>query len=179
MNVRFEEFIDDIDTLIEFLTSDTWEFYGIPNPRPEKIRNSYENNAYTGGDCRTFWVISDEDIKVGMVRIFDLENGDPLFDIRILSKYKGLGIGTKTVKWMVNFIFNNYPDKKRIEGNTRQDNYAMRRVFNKCGFVKEAHHRRAWVGIDGIPYDAIGYGIIKEDWLEVKVTPVNWVDFKY
>lgn len=179
MNLKFEEFIDDIDTLIEFLISDTWEFYGTPNPKPERVRASYENNYFTGGDCRTFWVVADENTKIGMVRMYDLENGDPLFDIRILSKYKGNGIGTKTIKWMVDFIFSNYPDKERIEANTRQDNYAMRSVFNKCGFVKEAHHRKAWVGSDGVTYDAIGYGIIKEDWMDGKVTLVNWDDFKY
>jgi DNA-binding protein H-NS len=70
-------------------------------------------------------------------------------------------------------------NKKRIEGNTRQDNYAMRCVFHKCGFVKEAHHRKAWTGQGGIPYDAIGYGITKEDWQNKKITPVDWNDFKY
>ena len=59
-----------------------------------------------------------------------------------------------------------------------EDNYAMRCVFHKCGFVKEAHHRKAWVGQDGRPYDAIGYGITKEDWRNGKTTPVNWNDFK-
>ncbi len=54
----------------------------------------------------------------------------------------------------------------------------MRCVFHKCGFLKEAHHRKAWVGQDGIPYDAIGYGITKEDWQSGKTTPVDWNDFK-
>ncbi|WP_291581047.1 GNAT family N-acetyltransferase [Clostridium sp. UBA6640] len=178
MKILFKEFKDEIDALIEFLTSDTWEFYGTPNPKPERIRKSYENQYYTGDDCKTFWVILDQDIKVGMIRIYDLEDGDPLFDIRISSKYKGTGIGTSTVKWIVDYIFNNYSDKNRIEGNTRQDNYAMRCVFHKCGFLKESHYRKAWVGNDGKAYDAIGYGITKEDWQNGKVTPVNWNDFK-
>jgi len=54
MKIRFEEFIDDIDKLIEFLTSDTWEFYGTPNPKPERIRESYENNYYSGDDVNLF-----------------------------------------------------------------------------------------------------------------------------
>lgn len=179
MKIHFEEFKDEVDTLIDFLTSDTWEFYGVPHLKPENIKANYENQYYTGGNCRTFWVISDENVKVGNIRIYDLEDGDPLFDIRILSKYKGLGIGTITVNWLVEFIFNNYPDKERIEADTRQDNYAMRCVFHKCGFAKEAHHRKAWIGQDGIPYDAIGYGITKEDWQNGKISPVNWNDFKY
>ena len=59
-----------------------------------------------------------------------------------------------------------------------QDNYAMRCVFHKCGFVKESHHRKAWIGKDKIPYDSIGYGITKEDWQTGHTTPVSWNDFK-
>lgn len=179
MKISFKEFKDEIDTLIEFLTSDTWEFYGTPNLNPERIRANYENHLYTGDDCKTFWVILDQDTKVGMIRIHDLQDGSPLFDIRILSKYKGMGFGTSTVNWFVDYIFNNYPDKERIEGTTRQDNYAMRCVFHKCGFVKEAHYRKGWECESGKLYDAIGYGITKEDWQNGKITPVNWNDFKY
>ena len=179
MKLYFEEFRDEIDSLVEFLTSETWEFYGTPNSNPERIRASYENQYYNGEDCKTFWVILDQDTKVGMIRIYDLQDGDPLFDIRIMSKYKGKGIGTSSVKWLVDYIFNNFSDKERIEANTRQDNYAMRCVFHKCGFVKEAHHRKSWPCSNGEIYDAIGYGITKEDWQNGKTTPVNWNDFKY
>ncbi|BCN29827.1 GNAT family N-acetyltransferase [Anaeromicropila herbilytica] len=61
----------------------------------------------------------------------------------------------------------------RIEANTREDNYGMRCVFHKSGFVKEAHYRKAWKG-----YDSIGYAIIREDWKNGVITPVNWNDFK-
>ena len=173
MKIRFEEF--KLDALVGFLTSDTWEFHGTPNPNPEQIRANYENQLYNGEGCKTFWVILDKDTKVGMIRIYDLEDPTPLFDIRISSKYKGMGVGTSTVNWFVDYIFNNYSDMERIEGTTRQDNYAMRGLFHKCGFVKEAHYRQAWSG----KYDAIGYGITKEDWQNGKTTPVNWNDFKY
>lgn len=179
MKLHFKEFKDEIDALIEFLTSETWEFHGTPKPKPERIRASYENHYYTSDDCKTFWVILDEDTKAGMVRIYDLEDGTPLFDIRILSKYKGMGIGTSTVNRIVDYIFKNYSDKDRIEGYTRQDNYSMRSVFHKCGFVKEAHHRKGWPCNDGKVYDAIGYGITKEDWENGEVTPILWEDFRY
>lgn len=177
MKIQFEEFKDEIDSLIEFLTSDVWEFHGTPNPTPERIRMSYENHFFTGDGCKTFWIVLDNETKVGMIRIYDLDDGDPLFDIRILSKYKGFGVGTIAVKWLVDYVFNNFPDKERIEGNTRQDNYPMRCVFQKCGFVKEAHHRNAWAVQGKKPYDAIGYGITRDDWKNGITTPVNWNDF--
>ena len=114
-----------------------------------------------------------------MIRIYDLQDITLLLDIRILSKYKGMGVRTITVNWLIDYIFNNYFDKERIEGNTRQDNYTMRCVFHKCGFAKEAHYRKAWKDKNGKLYDAIGYGITKEDCQKGQTTPVNWNDFKY
>ncbi|MRN52656.1 GNAT family N-acetyltransferase [Paenibacillus monticola] len=179
MELCYEEFKDDIEPLVEFLTSDTWDFLGESNPSPEKIRENYKNQVYTGNNNKTFWVISDQRIKVGMVRIYDLQDSTPLLDIRILSKYKGMGVGTMTINWLIDYIFNNFTDKERIEGNTRQDNYAMRCVFHKCGFVKEAHYRKSWKDKNGNLYDAIGYGLLKADWQKGKTTPVDWNDFKY
>lgn len=179
MNIHFEEFKNDVDTLVEFLTSDTWTYFGTPDPKPERIRKTY-NDLYTGDNIRAFWIVSEQGIRAGMIRIYDLEDDTPLFDIRILSKFKGMGIGTTTVKWLVDYIFTNFPDKKRIEADTRQDNYAMRTVFHKCGFVREAHFRKAWPDRqNGKLYDAMGYSILKEDWENGEVTPIDWNDFKY
>lgn len=179
LRVDFEEFTEDIDALVDFLTSDTWAFHGEPNPSPDKIRENFKNQVYTGDDCKTFWIIADHTHKAGMIRIYDLQDGTPLFDIRILSKYKGRGVGTIAVKWLVDYVFTNLPDKVRIEANTRQDNYAMRCVLHKCGFVKEAHFRKAWADKSGKLHDAIGYGFIKDDWQSGKTTPVEWDDFTY
>jgi RimJ/RimL family protein N-acetyltransferase len=165
MNICFKEFKDDeIDTLVEFLTSNTWEFFGDPNPSAEKIRKDYINKIYNGESSKTFWITLDHDIKAGIIRIYDLEDSTPVFDIRISSEYKGMGVGTITVNWLIDYIFDNFSDKDRIEANTRQDNYAMRSVFHKCGFVKEAHYRKAWRSKECKIYDAIGYGFIKDDW---------------
>jgi len=179
MEIRIEEFKNEIENLIEFMTSDTWEFHATPNSNPDRIREAYEKNYYTREGCKTFWIFLNNDKRVGMLRVHDLDDGAPLFDIRISSVYKGMGLGTRTVNWLINYIFNNYADIGRIEGNTRQDNYAMRCVFHKCGFVKESHYRKAWECKNGDVYDAIGYGITKEDWESGKITPVKWNDYKY
>lgn len=179
MEIRFEEFKDEVNELIEFLTSNTWEFHFTRNPKPEIIRKSYEDHYYSSEGSKTFWVILDQDTKAGIIRVYDLEDDCPVFDIRISSKYKGMGIGTRTVKWLVDYVFTTFPDKTRIEGDTRQDNYAMRTVFHKCGFVREGHFRNAWGDVDGNLHDAIAYGFTKEDWESGKTTPVDWNDFKY
>jgi RimJ/RimL family protein N-acetyltransferase len=56
------------------------------------------------------------------------------------------------------------------------DNTAMRALFRANRFVKEAHYRQAWPDKDGVLHDAIGYAILRHDWLSGTVTPVNWDD---
>ena len=178
MNLHMKEFVDEIDELVTFMVSDTWEFYGTPNVNPDRIRKAFENNYYNSEGTKTFWISSDEYGRVGMLRIYDLDDGTPLFDIRINSKYKGKGIGTESIKWLVDYVFMNYREIDRIEANTRQDNYSMRCVFSKCNFVKEAHYRNGWECSNGDIYDSVGYGITRSDWSNKSSSPVIWNDFK-
>lgn len=97
-----------------------------------------------------------------------------MFDIRLADNSRSKGCGSVALKQIVDYVFNNYPNKKRIEATTRNDNKAMRRVLEKCLFVKEAHYRKGWSGQDGKDYDAIGYGILKEDWELGSVTELDW-----
>ncbi len=50
----------------------------------------------------------------------------------------------------------------------------MRKVFNRCGYVKEAYFRLASPAEDGGRVASIAYGILKEDWESGKITPVQW-----
>jgi RimJ/RimL family protein N-acetyltransferase len=50
----------------------------------------------------------------------------------------------------------------------------MRKVFEMCGFVKEAHYRSAWPDKDGNRYDCAGYAILRKDWQSKTKTIVDW-----
>ena len=64
-----------------------------------------------------------------------------------------------------------------LEGHTRQDNFAMRKTFERAGFVKEAHLRNAWFSPkENSYYDAVTYGMTREDFDEGTTTPVVWED---
>ncbi len=80
------------------------------------------------------------------------------------------------MRWLTTTLFGEFTDLNRIEATTRQDNFAMRRVLVKCGFVKEAHYRQEWPSDSGKRYDSIGYGILRSDWEKGVTTPVNWDD---
>ncbi|MFC1742436.1 GNAT family N-acetyltransferase [Candidatus Riflebacteria bacterium] len=64
--------------------------------------------------------------------------------------------------------------KRRIEGYTRTDNTALISVLKKCNFVKEAPHREYWPDENGHYFDSVGYAILKSDWENNNVTPLNW-----
>jgi len=52
----------------------------------------------------------------------------------------------------------------------------MRRVFQRAGYVKEAHYRDAWPVDGGAVYDAVGYAILRRDWLAGTTTVPEWHD---
>lgn len=158
----------DADALPAFLTAEEWPFHVVPNPDPRDLQRQLDNGAYDAA----FW-ITDGGEKIGLIRLMDLDE-DPLFDLRISERARGRGVGTAAVHWLTDHVFTNYATN-RIEGTTRADNHAMRRVFAKAGYVKEAHYREAWPA-EGHTHDAIGYAMLRRDWETGTTTPVNWAD---
>ena len=171
--------LNEEDVLVDWLISDIWPYHGKPKPEPFEIKKNFKAGYYNGKNSETFWIISGENKFVGLIRLFDLEDITPLFDIRIHSSYRGKGIGKKAVDWLTGYIFKKWPHIRRIEAYTRQDNIAMRRVLSKCGYIKEAHHRKSWPGENGKYFDSTGYGILREDWKENKITLLEWYDEKF
>lgn len=166
------------DILVDILTSDTWPFHSTPVLEKEKIIEQFEKGYFSGPGKRTF-LIEYSNEKVGVIRLFDLgesieDDETPLFDIKIKREFRGKGIGESAVRKLVALVFNEYPNKNRFDATTRADNIAMRRVFEKCGFVKEAHYRQAWPDEEGNKFDCAGYSILRQDWKNKTKTPVDW-----
>lgn len=175
MKIKIEKFSpSEKELLVEFLISDTWPFHIFEKPDPEKIREYFDKGLYDDDDNQTFWIFSDKGDRIGMIRLFDLTMHYPMFDLRIKSAYRRKGLGEKALRWLAEYVFETWPEKTRLEGETRRDNIAMRSLFRKCGFVKEAQYRKSWPDQQGNVYDGIGYGLLKKDWEQNKVTPVDW-----
>lgn len=177
--MRFREFsASEKEDLADFLASEEWEYYSIPRVSRDEVLARVDNGFFSGKRTRTFWIVEGEDRKVGIIRLYDLghdvnDDETPLFDIRIGRAVRGKGLGKQAVKWLTNYIFTTYPNKKRIEATVRQDNVAMRRVLLQCGYVKEAHYRAAE---EGQKFGTIGYAILRRDWNAGTTTPVDWDD---
>ncbi|MFD5617219.1 GNAT family N-acetyltransferase [Streptomyces yangpuensis] len=166
----------EADALIAFLTADTWPFHGAAVVDADQVRSRLADGRFDGDDTRTFWITDGDDV-LGLVRLMDLGDGTPVFDLRIRTRYRGQGVGGHALAWLTAYLFAEFPGIRRIEGTTRQDNTAMRRTFRRCGYVKEAHYRDGWPAADGSAvHDAVGYAILRRDWLTGTATLPTWDD---
>jgi RimJ/RimL family protein N-acetyltransferase len=167
------------EVLATWLSGERWEFHSNPELEHERVlRWIDDGNFFDGLNNASFWIMLEAE-RVGLIRLFDLEDigdGEPLFDLRIRTAFRRRGLGTQAVQWLTDHLFSNHEILERISGTTRVDNLAMRGTFRRCGYVKEAHHRRSWPSADGQIFDTVGYGILREDWASKTVTPVNWHD---
>ncbi|MFJ3174634.1 GNAT family N-acetyltransferase [Streptomyces roseus] len=170
---RFES--TDSEELVGFLSGDTWPFHHSDVVDQDDVRQWVREGRYDDQDNRTFWItVSGE--RAGLVRLMDLRDDTPLFDLRIRSGHRGRGLGGQALTWLTGYVFTEFPRVRRIEGTTRQDNLAMRRVFRRCGYAKEAHYRDGWPTADGTVRDAVGYAILRRDWLSGTTTVPDWND---
>ncbi|MEV7546030.1 GNAT family N-acetyltransferase [Streptomyces sp. NPDC089915] len=176
MEITYEPFEPaHAERLAAFLSGDTWPFHGADVVGEAEARRWVAEGRYDGPDNRAFWItVAGE--RAGLIRLMDLCDPTPLFDLRIRAGYRGRGLGGAAVVWLTGYVFTGFPDVRRIEGTTRQDNAAMRRAFRRGGYVKEAHHRGAWPSSDGRLHDAVGYAVLRDDWISGTTTPADWDD---
>ncbi|WP_010094678.1 GNAT family N-acetyltransferase [Ornithinibacillus scapharcae] len=175
--VKLENESNELNELVALMTNNNWEYHPDPKPSVEQIVKAYHKGWYQE-DRETFWIEIDNR-KIGLIIIHDIIDTIPSFDIRLDNSVRGRGVGTKVVNWITNYIFG-LPDKKiRIEAYTRSDNIAMRKTFNKCGFVKEGYLRNAWENNDGSISDSICYAFIRSDWENKEITPIRLNDLPF
>lgn len=180
MEIKISEFESSKkDRLLEFLSTGYWPFHSTPKISKEKLEKQFSDGYFNGEGKRTFLILESDQEIIGVMRLFDLGSGSeddetPLFDIKIKEEFRGKGIGKHALKWLTDLVFTEYPNKQRFEATTRIDNNAMRKVFEHCGFVKEAHYRLAWPDENGNMYDCTGYAILRQDWQNETKTPVEF-----
>lgn len=175
MKVKFRKIEpSDSESLASWLSGDSWPYFLGATPTKDEVLKRIADGAFFGGGELNFWIYDSGEAPIGLIELYQLDDLAPMFSIRFKSDYRGKGFGKPTLDWLTKYIFENYPDKRRIEGQTREDNIAMRKVFNRCGYVKEAYYRFASPTETGARVASIGYGILREDWQSGVVTPASW-----
>lgn len=153
---------DEAAAVVEFLCANEWPFHGSPHLSPHDAASV----AVVGDDVETFWIRMDGS-TVGMIRLLDLDDiddGSPLFDLRLAETHRRQGIGRQAVRWLTDHLFTTHPALHRVEATTRHDNVAMRSVFERCGYQLEGRMREAWLGNDGTRFDSLVYAILRREW---------------
>jgi RimJ/RimL family protein N-acetyltransferase len=184
MNLQIIKFAPLIhrQILAEFLSSQLWKFHVNSSLTIEKVYAQIDEGNFTGEENETFLIFNAENDLIGIIRLFDMDDiadgdGSPLFDMRISNKFQGSGVGTQSVQWLTKYLFESHSKLNRIEATTRADNYSMRKVFKKCYFLKEGHYRASWRNENGELLDTIRYAILRNDWNNKNLTPLEWEDF--
>jgi histidine triad (HIT) family protein len=170
--VRYDE--SEAEQLAQWIASENWPFHGSKSPSLEKVRKWIADGSYSGEDNQTFWIrLNGYAEPVGVICLHELSDETPIFDLRLKSAVRNRGLGRQVINWLTHYVFTQ-TDKRRIEGHTRVDNIAMHSVFKACNWVKEAHYRQAWPDFEGNYFDAVTYAVLKTDWENGIVTPVEW-----
>ncbi|MBW3086465.1 hypothetical protein KEM60_02686 [Austwickia sp. TVS 96-490-7B] len=175
MNICLTPIDSDLDSenIVEFLIGNQFPYHVVEQPAEEDARAFLASGVFSRPENAAFWIQIDSK-RVGIINFQDMLDGNPMIDIRLDGQCRGKGIGAIALGVGTSCIFTENPNIDRIEGNTRIDNEAMRRIFTKNGYVKEAHYRDGWRVEGAMPLDSVSYAIIRRDWMTGVVTPVNW-----
>lgn len=166
----------DRNDLVAFMTGNEFPFHVVPRPTRAQVESWIGEGAYRDEDNDSYWVEHDELGRIGFLRLEDLSDDAPLFDLRLGQDFRGRGLAVQIVKAATDHVFRTMPEVNRFEGQTREDNVAMRRTFLRCGFLKEAHYREGWPVEGGEPVASVAYGILRRDWETGAVTAFVWED---
>lgn len=166
----------DRAALVDFMTGNEFPFHMAPRPTREQVESWIEQGAYRDEDNDSYWVDHAELGRVGFLRLEDLTDLAPVFDLRLAQEFRGRGLAAQVLRAASALVFGTMPQVNRFEGQTREDNLAMRRAFLRCGWLKEAHYRQGWPVEGGEPVASVAYAILRRDWETGTTTPLVWED---
>jgi RimJ/RimL family protein N-acetyltransferase len=83
--------------------------------------------------------------------------------IALFEERRGKGYGSEAIRLLTSHLFAEM-DARRVQASTAAANVAMRRVFEKLGFVEEGVLRGFIAGPDGVGEDYVLYAVTREDW---------------
>ncbi|WP_028279712.1 GNAT family N-acetyltransferase [Arthrobacter sp. H5] len=167
----------DAEGIIDFLSSNAFPFHVKATQTAEEAASSVRAGRFWNPESQGYW-IDDDGARLGMVVLEDLEDPTPMFDLRLAEACRGQGKGADVLRALCGLVFTSLPEALRFEGQTREDNIAMRKTFIRCGFLKEAHYRLGWPTADGGHVASVAYAMLRQDWSSGTVTGFEWEDLR-
>ena len=108
------------------------------------------------------------DKVIGTTTLFHLDEKNRRAEIgyALNRQFWGNGFVNEALSSLFDFAFTEL-NLHRIEADVDPQNSASIRVLERLGFQKEGYLRERWI-IDGKIYDALFYGLLKNDWNNLK-----------
>ncbi len=96
----------------------------------------------------------------------DLHNRTAHLGVSLRPSFRSRGYGTDVIRVLCRYGFATL-GLHRLALETLADNHPMLAAAERCGFVKEAHHRESsWV--NGAFADDVGFGLLATEWRDVR-----------
>lgn len=168
----------DHDALVEFMLSNEFPFHVNARPSHNDLERKMLDGGFGAPDHASFWIDAESEGRIGLVILADLRDFAPLFDLRLSSAARGKGLGVPILQALTSEVFERWPNVNRFEGQTREDNIAMRKTFLRSGFIKEAHYREGWPVSGSLPLASVAYAILRRDWESGGTTNFVWEDLR-
>ena len=164
----------DCEALVDFMTGNEWPFHVMSAPSAAAVRKAVERGVYCGSENESYWIEHAELGRIGFFRLEDLEDETPMFDLRLAEKFRGRGLAAQILEYATKWVFGKLPKVRRFEGQTRDDNIAMRKAFVRAGWVKEAYYRQCWPVEGQQARASVAYAVLRSDFENGTITPVPW-----
>ncbi len=134
-----------------------------------KLEKQIRENSFP--EPRRFLVIADgnSDEYLGRVTWYWIshETNWPAIGIVIFDPdHWGNGLGYEALGLWIDYLFQAEPLFVRLDLRTWSGNESMMKLAGKLGFAQEARFRNARI-VDGKLYDGMGYGLLREEWIEL------------
>jgi RimJ/RimL family protein N-acetyltransferase len=141
-----------------------------PTPRTRLVIGDLGSDQFLGTVNR-YWECKETNWLAIGIGIYDPQNW-------------GKGLGFEALGLWTDHVFKALPDLVRLGLGTWSGNVGMVRLAQKLGYLQEACFRKARI-VRGEYYDAVGFGILREEWTErypngfavdaLGVEPPKWI----
>ena len=153
---------DDLQLRVDWM-NDSKVYSSMHFETPVMIDNTirwFENNIGSQNRVDLTFVENGEIVAFGGLTGINRETNKAELYVFVNPKAQKSGIGTRATKALCGYGFEELGLQK-IFLETNEDNYAARRVYEKCGFKLEGKHRNEYISADGQVMCRMYYGLLK------------------
>ena len=117
------------------------------------------------------WFVTEDKLGkvVGMTGLegINMLHGHAILPLFIAAPWRRTGVGVRMACMMIDLAFNQLR-LHRVATVHRADNAPSKALLCRLGFSEEGIARQAWYS-QGCHFDVMNVGLIKEDWLKVRI----------